>query len=112
MVSATGILSHSTSLELSVGSAHNAIDISIGNPKLTRSAAGLTELPLLYPDAVQKDYIPDMRFGGGRVGAQRGRLLYGNGPFTNENTTYDVIANLTKVWGSHSAKVGVYFQSS
>ena len=112
MVSATGVLNTSTSLELSVGSAHNAIDISTGNPMLTRSAAGLTQMPLLYPDAVQKDYIPDLRFNGGRVGGSAGFLATANGPFTNENTTYDVIANLTKIWGPHSAKVGVYYQSS
>jgi hypothetical protein len=112
MVSATGILSSSTSLELSLGSAHNAIDFSVGNPQLTRSAAGLTELPLLYPGAVQKDYMPDMRFNGGRVGGSAGVFFTGNGPFTNENTTYDLIANLTKVWGPHSAKLGVYYQSS
>lgn len=52
-----------------------------------------------------------MRFGGGRVGASAGFFGTGNGPFTNENTTYDVIANLTKVWESHSARFGVYYQS-
>ena len=68
-------------------------------------------MPLLFPDAVQADYIPDLRFRGGRTG-NAGQYQTDRGPFTNENTTYDVLANLTKVWGAHSAKFGVYYQSS
>ncbi len=117
MLSATGILNATTTLELSVGGAHNSIDVSIGNPRLTRSAAGLAGMPLLYPDAVQQDYIPDIRFsdprfGFGRVGPSAGFYATGNGPFTNENTTYDVTANMTKLWGSHSAKFGVFVHTS
>ena len=33
-------------------------------------------------------------------------------PFTNFNTTYDFLANLTKVWGRHTSKVGFYAQQS
>ena len=68
-------------------------------------------MPLLFPDAVQADYIPWFVFRGGRTG-NAGQYQTDRGPFTNENTTYDVIANLTKVWGAHSAKFGVYYQSS
>jgi hypothetical protein len=114
MIAATGILNATTSLEVSVGSAHNSLDFTVRNPLLRREAAGLTDFPLLYADAVQQDYIPDFRFGqgGGRVGANAGFFQTDRGPFTNVNTTYDVVANLTKVWGSHSAKFGAYFQSS
>ena len=63
------------------------------------------------PDAVQADYIPDFRFRGGRTG-NAGFYQTDRGPFTNENITWDALANLTKVWGSHSAKFGVYFQHS
>jgi hypothetical protein len=112
MLSATGILDDTTSLEMSVGRASNAIEFAIGNPKLTRTTAGLTDMPLLYPDAVQEDLIPEMYFDGGRVGASAGRYGTHNGPFVAENTTYDALANLTKVLGSHTAKFGVYFQSS
>ena len=59
----------------------------------------------------QADYIRDFRFRGGRTG-NAGQYQTDRGPFTNENITHDVIANLTKVWGSHSAKFGVYFQNS
>jgi hypothetical protein len=112
MLSATGILDNTTSLEISAGRANNALEFAIGNPKLSRSAAGLSDMPLLYPDAVQQDIIPEMRFNGGRVGGSAGFYGTANGPFVNENTTYDVLANLTKVWGSHTTKLGVYYQSS
>jgi hypothetical protein len=112
MLSATGILDTTTSLEISVGSADNVIHVDAANPKLTRSVAGLTDLPLLYPSAVQEDYIPALIFSGGRVGASAGFYSTQRSPFVNENTTYDALANLTKVWGSHTAKLGVYYQSS
>ena len=49
--------------------------------------------------------------GTGRTG-NAGQYQTDRGPFTNENITHDVIANLTKVWGAHSSKVGFYFQHS
>jgi hypothetical protein len=112
MLSATGILNASTSLEVSVGRANNSLDFTVGNEKLRRSAAGLDGMPLLYADAVQADFIPDLRFNGGRVGGNAGYYQTDRGPFTNVNTTWDALANLTKIWGSHSAKFGVYYQSS
>ena len=47
----------------------------------------------------------------GRTG-NAGQYQTDRGPFTNENITHDVIANLTKVWGAHSSKAGFYFQHS
>jgi hypothetical protein len=112
LLSVTGILNDTTSLEVSVGSAHNAIRTDAGKPTLRRSAAGLTDLPLLYPGAVQQDYVPNLVFLGGRVGSNAGLYTTAAAPFVNEHTTYDVVANLTKVWGSHTVKSGVYYQSS
>jgi hypothetical protein len=112
MLSATGILNNSTSLELSVGRAHNSLKYGVDNPDLRRAAAGLSNMPLLYPSAVQEDYIPDMRFNGGRVGGNAGYFQTDRGPFVNENTTWDAIANLTKTWGSHVTKIGAYYQNS
>jgi hypothetical protein len=114
MISSVGIINNSTTLELSLGRAHNSLDFTIMNPNLTRTAAGLTGFPLLFPDAVQADYIPDLIFNAdnARVGNRAGRLQTDRGPFTNFNTTYDVLANLSKIWGPHAAKFGFYFQSS
>jgi len=112
MVSTTGILSNTMSLELSLGSARNSLDYVIGKPNATRTAAGLTAFPTLYPDAIAKDTIPDMRFNGGRVGGSAGYYQTNLNPFSNVNETYDAIGNLTKIWGNHNAKFGIYFQHS
>jgi hypothetical protein len=111
MVSTTGIINTTTSLEMSVGTAHNSLDYQIQNPKLFRGPAGVSGFPLLYPSANQSDYLPQLQFAGGRTG-NAGQYNTNNGPFTNQNTTWDVLANLTKIWGQHSAKFGVYYQSS
>ena len=112
LLSAAGILDSRTTLEISVGSAHNEITSDITNPALRRAAAGLSDLPLLYRDAVQGDFIPYLFFRGGRVGSSAGYAQTNFGPFWNENTTYDALANLTRIWGSHTSKFGVYFQHS
>jgi hypothetical protein len=111
MVSTTGILSTTMSIELSVGSARNSLDWTLGNPKLTRSGSNLTALPALYPDAIALDTIPQLNFDGGRT-SQAGRYDVRLHPFSNVNETYDAILNLTKIMGPHSAKAGLYFQHS
>ena len=110
MLSATGILNNSTSMELSWGRAANSLNYQLQLDKLRRTNAGLS-LPYLFPDAVQGDYVPWFRFRGGRT-ANAGQYQTDRGPFTNENITHDAIVNLTKVWGSHASKVGFYFQHS
>ena len=111
MLSATGVLNSSTSLELSWGRAANSLNYQLLQKQLFRSAAGVTGLPLLFPDVVQADYVPWFQFNGGRT-SNVGQYQTDRGPFTNENITHDVIANLTKVWGGHSSKMGFYFQHS
>ena len=75
----------------------------------------MSALPLLFPGAVQADYVPWFVFRGdngtGRTG-NSGQYQTDRGPFTNQNITHDVVANLTKVWGAHSSKIGFYFNSS
>ncbi|PYQ55404.1 MAG: hypothetical protein DMF78_02155 [Acidobacteria bacterium] len=111
LLSATGILNPSMSLEVSLGRAHNSLNYQLQMPNLYRTAAGLAAVPLLFPDALQADYIPYFIFRGGRTG-NAGQYQTDRGPFTNENTTNDALANLSKVWGRHSSKFGVYFQKS
>ncbi len=111
MLSATGVINNSTSLELSWGRASNSLNYELQLDPLFRSNAGVSGLPLLFPDAVQADYVPWFVFRGGRTD-NAGQYQTDRGPFTNENITHDVIANLTKVWGSHASKFGFYFQHS
>ena len=62
MLSATGTLNSSTSLELSWGRAANSLNYNLQLDKLFRANAGVSALPLLYPDAVQADFVPYFRF--------------------------------------------------
>jgi hypothetical protein len=109
--STTGIINNTTSLEISFGSAHNSLDHYSTSEKMTRAGAGLASLPMLGTSQIQMDLIPQFSFGGGRI-ANQPFYNTGQAPFTNFNTTYDLVANLTKVWGSHAAKAGFYYQKS
>jgi hypothetical protein len=111
MVSTTGILSSTMTLEASIGSAKNSLDYVLQPGNWYRSTSGLTNFPYVYPNAVASDFIPQFVFRGGRTG-DVGQYETDNGPFTNWNRTYDAIVNLTKVMGSHTAKAGMYFQHS
>ena len=55
--------------------------------------------------------IPTFTFAGGRISNQP-YFTTAQAPFSNFNTTYDVVANLTKVIGPHAAKAGFYYQKS
>src|SRR5438067_14108 len=115
LLSATGVLNSSTSLELSWGRAANSLNYQLQLQQLFRSNAGVSALPLLFPQAVQADYVPWFVFRGpngtGRTGTD-GQYQTDRGPFTNKYVTHDVIANVTKVWSAHSAKAGFYYQNS
>jgi hypothetical protein len=111
MVSSTGVINNTTSLEVSLGSAHNSLAHFTDSPAWTRTGAGMASLPMLFPNAIQNDYLPQMTFGGGRIGNPV-FLNSSQAPFTNFNTTYDFITNLTKVIGTHAVKAGFYYQHS
>lgn len=111
MVSTTGVLNNTTSLEISVGSAHNSLAHSTTSAQWTRTGTGMSALPMLFPTAIQNDYLPQMSFGGGRIGSPA-FLNSSQAPFTNFNTTYDVVANLTKLISAHALKGGFYYQHS
>jgi hypothetical protein len=109
-VSATGVLSPSLFAEVTFGTGHNSIYIHDESGNFTRTKLGVAALPLLYPEAVQADLPPWFQLAG-RFGNQA-NLNSAQSPFTNFNTTYDVLGNVTKVWGRHTSKVGLYMQKS
>jgi hypothetical protein len=113
--SGTGVLTNNTFLEITVGTSHNEIFIHDQDGSFTRSNLGLSGLPLLFPSAVQSDFPPAMIFGPNNCTGRGGcnpRFGTNNAPFYNFNTTYDFIANLTKVQGNHTFKLGFYAQRS
>jgi hypothetical protein len=109
-LSATGVLSPTLFMEATFGTGHNSIFIHDKDGTYTRSGLGLTGLPLLYSNAVQADLPPQFVMAG-RYGTSP-NVSTQQAPFTNFNTTYDFLGNLTKVWGRHTSKVGLYAQKS
>ncbi len=107
---ANWIISPTMTNEFNWGFTHNSILIDETGNTLTRTTSGIT-LPVLYPGAIQKDYIPAVSFNGNRITATPA-FGTGNAPFVNYNTTIDISDNLTKVWGKHTIKTGLYMQRS
>jgi len=107
---ATWVINPTMTNEVNIGMTKNQIDIFESSDVLTRKASGVA-LPLLYPSAVQDDYIPQINVGGSHL-ANSPSFGTADAPFHNYNTTIDISDNLTKVWGKHTIKTGLYMQRS
>lgn len=108
----TMLISPTATNEFTFGRGRNDILIqpAAGPGPLTRATTGAS-LPVLFPDAVQDDYIPAFGYGGTRINNSNS---YGTGraPFVNYNQTLDFIDNFSKVVSGHVIKAGVYVQRS
>lgn len=110
-ISATKVFTPTTINEVTVGFGKNQINIDPVGNGLTRAATGLTNLPALFPGAIQNDFIPQFNFNGGRI-ANGPNFGTNNAPFFNFNRTFDVVDNFSKILGKHAMKTGLYFQYS
>src|SRR5262245_44313364 len=110
-VGVTTIISPTMTNEFTWGYSHNQINIDPSNDGLTKKKTGLSNLPILFPGAVQNDFIPRFQFNGTRL-TNEPNFGTNNAPFFNYNTTIDWIDNLSKVWGQHVFKTGFYLQRS
>ncbi len=76
----------------------------------TRAASGINT-PLLYPDANTSGLIPSLTFGGiASVPAPVNTSVFGT--FVQNFRIYQFTDNLSKAWGKHLFKAGIYFQSA
>ena len=107
---ATYIVSPTMTNELNIGMTNNSINIFETGNTLTSTGSGVN-LPLLYPNAVQDGYIPQINVNGTHL-ANSPSFGTADAPFVNYNTTIDISDNLTKVWGKHTIKAGIYLQRS
>lgn len=107
---ATWTISPTMTNEFNWGFTHNSILIDEAGSVLKTTTNNIT-LPVLYPSAVQESYMPNVTFNGTRINASP-NLGTGDAPFINYNTTIDISDNLTKIWGSHTVKGGIYMQRS
>lgn len=109
-LSAAGTLSDTLVTEVFFGSSNRPItNYALNEQALSRSALGLSRFPMLFPNAVQRDLVPSFTFSGAgsRVAnAPTNGTQYA--PFENNNTSYDLVASATKLWGSHTAKAGFF----
>jgi outer membrane receptor protein involved in Fe transport len=108
---ATWMITPTTTNEFNFGLTHNSIDIVQSGDTLTRSTSGIN-LPLLYPNAVQDDYIPGFTFSGTHLAAGPDFTSVRDAPFHNYNTSIDISDNVTKIWHTHTLKTGLYMQRS
>jgi hypothetical protein len=109
-LSASFLISPSLTNEANWGFGKNIINIDPVNNGLSRAATGI-DIPLLFPDAVQNDFIPRLAYAGTLIGNQQ-QVGTNNAPFYNYNTTIEWVDNLTKVWNQHVIKGGIYIQRS
>jgi len=107
----TWVINPTTTNEANFGLTHNSIDIVESGTKLTRTTSGIT-LPLLYPGALQSDYIPGFTFSGSHLANGPDFTSLRDAPFHNYNTSIDFSDNLTKISGQHTIKTGYYMQRS
>jgi hypothetical protein len=97
--------------EFTWGFGKNVINITPTTNGLTRAANGLSNLPVLYPNAVQDDFIPTFGFNGTQLNAT-GSFGTNNAPFFNYNTSIEFTDNFSKVYNQHLFKFGFYGQRS
>jgi Carboxypeptidase regulatory-like domain/TonB-dependent Receptor Plug Domain len=106
----TWTISPTMTNEFNWGFTKNKIDIfEVGNV-LRRTTSGIN-LPLLYPNALQDDYIPQATFNGSHL-ANSPTFVTNDAPFHNYNTSIDFSDNFTKIKGAHAIKAGIYLQRS
>jgi hypothetical protein len=110
----TGSLNATTVLEMTFGQSHNFIDILPNNPNFNRADLNLTGVPVLFNDPVQLDLPAQFIFSQPNVGriANGPNIGSNNAPFQNFNTTRDIAGSVSKIWGAHNTKFGVFWQNS
>ncbi len=106
-------INNTTFFEATYGRARNAFTNYPRYPdRYNKTATGLSSLPMLYPSAVQLDMIPRFNWAGriGNTYTPTNATEYA--PFINANPTQDLSGALTKNFGQHTTKAGLYFSHS
>jgi hypothetical protein len=75
--------------------------------KLNKTALGMT-LPQLYPQLNPLNLIPWASFGG--ISSAASISWDSRLPTKSDDTIFDIANNLSKVWGTHTAKAGMYYE--
>lgn len=105
-----GSLNLTTVVEISYGFNRAKYKGTISDQSYTRTATGLQDLPLVYPDAVVDDILSGLTFGS--VLGSTPNFRTGRAPQIYDNRTDDIAGSLSKIWGQHVSKVGVFYHWS
>jgi len=109
-IGTTYVIGPTLTNEFNFGVTNNSILIDETGNQYTRATSGVN-LPLLYPNAVQRDYVANPSFGGSRL-ANGPTFGTSDAPFINYNTTFDITDGVAKIWDRHAFKFGMYMQRS
>ena len=105
----TTAINSTTVNEVTAGWSVNKLGISSTNNNIAESKYGI-DIPLLYSVAGDSP-IPDFSFSG--INNQSLPWTYlGSMPFNNALTVINFTDNLTKTWGAHTLKFGVFVERS
>jgi hypothetical protein len=96
--------------EFVFGASQNNLTLDPSDPQRgTLAGIGLTfATPFPYPTT---QWV-NITFGGVPNQNFAGPTGYSQFPYKNSNTTFDIYDNVSKVWGSHTSKVGIYINRS
>ncbi len=96
--------------EVVFGVGRGGVTIAPQGQAATRSASGIGT-PLLYPDANQANLIPSLTFGGiASVSSPVNTSVFGT--FNQRFLIWQIMDNVSKIYGPHVFKIGFYFQSA
>ncbi len=95
--------------EFIFAAARGGVTIAPSDDKATQGTTGIVT-PLLYPSANTTGLIPSLNFGTAPTGSSAFANTSVFGPFVQNFVINNFIDNVTKVWGNHTLKTGVYFQ--
>jgi Carboxypeptidase regulatory-like domain len=110
------IISSSMIDDFNFGISNNSLNSSV--PSIFTTAGplgGANAFPSLFPSAVRLNQVPEITYGDDTQipgGGGGGSINPSQSPFSNYNTDIDATDNLTKVWGPHTFKTGLYVQRS
>ncbi|MEZ5307344.1 MAG: carboxypeptidase-like regulatory domain-containing protein [Pyrinomonadaceae bacterium] len=101
-----GVLSPTSTLEITYGFNSANYKGTINDPAYTRTAANLTDYPLVYPNAVAEDILSGFTFGT-RLGSGP-NYRTGRAPQIYDSRTDDISIGYSKVWSDHISKIGYF----
>jgi hypothetical protein len=105
----TSTLSPTLTNEFVFGSSQNNLTLDPSTGDGSYSGLGLSfKLPYAYP----ANQWWNISFGGIPNQNFAGLAGYSQFPYKNSNTTFDIYDNVSKVWGAHTLKAGIFYQRS